>query len=76
MTTASLGTEPITVHRSGRRGAPVVVLVHGATDDGRTWPDLVDRWAATWDLHALDLPRACVPPLRGQLLDDSGVRDA
>ncbi len=55
MSSATAGREPITVHRSGRRGAPVVVLVHGLTDDGRTWPDLVDRWAGTWDLHALDL---------------------
>lgn len=46
---------PLTVHRYGRPGSPTVVLVHGVTDAGTTWPDLVTRWGDTWDLVAPDL---------------------
>ena len=45
-----------TLHWFGRGDAeaPTLVLLHGLTDSGRSWPDAVDRWAAdyrviTWD---------------------------
>lgn len=47
--------EPLTVHRYGNPSAPPVVLVHGVTDAGTAWPDLVDHWGDRWDIHAPDL---------------------
>ena len=47
--------EPLVVHRYGDPGAPVVVLVHGLTEAGTTWPDLVGHWGDAWDVHAPDL---------------------
>jgi pimeloyl-ACP methyl ester carboxylesterase len=46
---------PLTIHRYGDPCAPPVVLVHGLTEAGTAWPDLVSRWGARWDLHAPDL---------------------
>ena len=46
---------PLTIHRYGNPDAPPVVLVHGLTDAGTTWPDLVDHWGDRWDIHAPDL---------------------
>lgn len=47
--------EPITIHRYGTPDAPAVVLVHGLTDAGTAWPDLVRHWRDRWDIHAPDL---------------------
>lgn len=47
--------QPLTVHRSGSPDAPPVVLVHGLTDAGTTWPDLLAHWGDRWDVHAVDL---------------------
>ena len=46
---------PLTVHRYGNPDAPAVVLLHGLTDSGTTWPDLVAHWGDAWDVHAPDL---------------------
>ncbi|WP_211340858.1 alpha/beta fold hydrolase [Xylanimonas allomyrinae] len=46
---------PIVTHRFGPAGAPRLVLVHGLTDAGTTWPDAVGRWQARWPLLAVDL---------------------
>lgn len=40
----------------GRPDAPVLLLVHGLTDDGGCWPDAVDPWARDWRVVAVDLP--------------------
>ena len=34
----------LTLHRYGKPGAPTLVLVHGLTEDGTTWPDAVEHW--------------------------------
>ncbi|MBO3103915.1 alpha/beta fold hydrolase [Cellulomonas fengjieae] len=47
--------ESITVHRYGNPDALPVVLVHGLTDAGTAWPDLVQHWGDRWDVHAPDL---------------------
>ncbi|WP_196250855.1 alpha/beta fold hydrolase [Cellulomonas sp. JZ18] len=46
---------PLTVHRYGSPVAPPLVLVHGLTDAGTAWPDLVRHWGDRWDVHAPDL---------------------
>ncbi len=46
---------PLAVHRYGRPGRPRVVLLHGLTDAGTTWPDLVRHWDDDWDVIAPDL---------------------
>lgn len=45
----------LVAHRFGNPDAPRMVLLHGMTEDGTTWPDLVARWAGTWDIYAVDL---------------------
>ncbi|MFH5823323.1 alpha/beta fold hydrolase [Georgenia sp. AZ-5] len=47
--------QPLTIHRYGSSGARPVVLVHGLTESGTTWPDLVHHWGHRWDVHAPDL---------------------
>ncbi|MBI9113686.1 alpha/beta fold hydrolase [Sanguibacter suaedae] len=47
--------QPLTIHRYGTPDAPTVVLVHGLTEAGTAWPDLVGRWCDGWDIHAPDL---------------------
>ncbi|UZN03250.1 alpha/beta fold hydrolase [Cellulomonas sp. S1-8] len=47
--------EPLTVHRSGNPASPTVVLLHGVTDSGTTWPDLLAHWGGTYDVLAPDL---------------------
>ncbi|WP_246036745.1 alpha/beta fold hydrolase [Cellulomonas telluris] len=47
--------QPLTVHRYGSPAAPPLVLVHGLTDAGTAWPDLVQHWGDRWDVHAPDL---------------------
>ena len=47
--------DPLTVHRSGDPTAPTVVLLHGVTDSGTTWPDLLTHWGDRYDVHAPDL---------------------
>lgn len=49
------GKVPLVVHRYGNAAAPTVVLVHGLTEAGTTWPDLVAHWGDTWDVVAPDL---------------------
>ena len=48
---------PLAVHRYGATGPGVttVVLLHGLTEAGTTWPDLVDRWAEGYRIVAPDL---------------------
>ncbi|GEL95990.1 hypothetical protein CCO02nite_26480 [Cellulomonas composti] len=31
------------------------MLLHGLTEAGTTWPDLVEHWGGAWDVHAPDL---------------------
>lgn len=45
----------LTIHEYGDGAAPTVVLVHGVTDAGHNWPDLVTRWRDEYHLLALDL---------------------
>ncbi len=47
--------QPLVVHRYGNPDAPPVVLVHGLTEAGTTWPDLTRHWGDAWDVHAPDL---------------------
>lgn len=49
-----MSTPAIFVHRFGNPDRPPLVLVHGLTDDGSTWPDAIDRWGTDWDIHAVD----------------------
>jgi pimeloyl-ACP methyl ester carboxylesterase len=63
-----------------------VVLLHGLTESGRTWPDAVDRWGRRWRLLAVDLrghgesPRFSPAQVRDapavMLADVLGVLDA
>ncbi len=46
---------PLTMHRYGDPDAPTVVLLHGLTEAGTTWPDLVAHWGDAWDVLAPDL---------------------
>ncbi|MCM0639406.1 alpha/beta fold hydrolase [Cellulomonas wangsupingiae] len=48
-------TDGLTDHRSGDPDAPTVVLLHGVTDSGTTWPDLLTHWGDRYDVHAPDL---------------------
>ena len=45
----------LVIHRFGTPGAPVAVLLHGLTEAGTTWPDLVARWGDRWELLGVDL---------------------
>lgn len=47
------GTE-LCVHRAGARNAPVVVLVHGFSDDGRCWRAFAERIADRFGVVAVD----------------------
>ena len=42
------------VHDHGPADAPVLVLVHGLTDDGTCWPDAVARWQDRWRVVTVD----------------------
>lgn len=46
---------PLVVHESGDLLAPPLVLLHGLTEAGTTWPDAVRRWSPDWHLLAVDL---------------------
>lgn len=46
---------PLTIHRYGSADAAIVVLLHGLTEAGTTWPDLVGHWGDDWDVLAPDL---------------------
>lgn len=43
------------IHRLGTPHAPRMVLLHGMTEDGTSWPDLVARWGGAWDVLSVDL---------------------
>ncbi|WP_256840505.1 alpha/beta fold hydrolase [Ornithinimicrobium faecis] len=45
----------LVVHECGTPDGPELVLLHGLTEAGTTWPDAVDRWAADWRILAPDL---------------------
>ena len=45
----------LTIHRYGSTSAATVVLLHGLTEAGTTWPDLVGHWGNDWDVLAPDL---------------------
>lgn len=45
----------LVVHRYGDGSKPTVVLLHGLTEAGTGWPDLVERWDESWDIVAPDL---------------------
>jgi len=45
----------VVVHEyGGPRGSPMVLL-HGLTEAGTTWPDAVEHWGAHWRMSAVDL---------------------
>ncbi len=45
---------PLVVHEFGDPAAPPMVLAHGLTEAGTTWPDAVRRWSGAWHLIAPD----------------------
>ena len=45
----------VVVHEFGDPGAPPMVLLHGLTEAGTTWPDAVEHWGAHWRMSAVDL---------------------
>ena len=45
----------VVVHEYGDPGAPPMVLLHGLTEAGTTWPDAVEHWGAHWRMLAVDL---------------------
>ena len=45
----------VVVHEYGAPGAPPMVLLHGLTEAGTTWPDAVEHWGAHWRMLAVDL---------------------
>ncbi len=46
---------PLTIHTAGPDDAPVVILLHGLSDSGSNWPDLMDRWRHEWRILAPDM---------------------
>lgn len=50
-------SEPLVVHRFGADDfpAPMIVLLHGLTEAGTAWPDLVERWGGAYRIVAPDL---------------------
>ena len=46
---------PLAVHHYGDPDAPTVVLLHGLTEAGTAWPDLVAHWGDAWNVLAPDL---------------------
>lgn len=44
----------LTVHEHGDPGSPTLVLLHGVTDSGSAWADLVERLAASYHLVGVD----------------------
>ena len=50
-----LAVLPLAVHRYGDPDAPTVVLLHGLTEAGTAWPDLVAHWGDAWNVLAPDL---------------------
>jgi pimeloyl-ACP methyl ester carboxylesterase len=46
---------PLTIHQYGSSNARTVVLLHGLTEAGTTWPDLVGHWGDHWHVLAPDL---------------------
>ena len=47
--------DEVVVHEYGEPGAPPMVLLHGLTEAGTTWPDAVAHWGAGWRMLAVDL---------------------
>ncbi|MDR0958851.1 MAG: alpha/beta hydrolase [Propionibacteriaceae bacterium] len=45
----------IVVHEYGDPSAPPLVLLHGLTDAGTTFPDAVERWEPFWHIYSPDL---------------------
>lgn len=45
----------ITVHEHGDPEAPTVILLHGLSDAGTNFPDLVTRWQDDWRILAPDM---------------------
>jgi lipase len=45
---------PLSVHEHGDPGAPVLLVLHGITDSGECWADLVDRLGADYRIVAPD----------------------
>ena len=63
---------PLIIHRFGNPDAPPVVLVHGLTEAGTAWPDLVSHWGDRWDVHAPDLRGHGLSPRLSEVeLDDA-----
>lgn len=50
-----MDTTDLSIHRFGTQGAPIAVLLHGLTEAGTAWPDLVAHWGDAWDIVAVDL---------------------
>lgn len=46
---------PLVLHEAGTRGRPRIVALHGLTDSGSTWPDLIERYRRDWDITTVDL---------------------
>jgi pimeloyl-ACP methyl ester carboxylesterase len=46
---------PLMIHQYGSANARTVVLLHGLTEAGTTWPDLVGHWGDDWHVLAPDL---------------------
>ena len=44
----------LAVHEYGDPDAPVLLLLHGITDSGRCWTDLVERWGSSYRILAPD----------------------
>ncbi len=45
---------PLAVHEYGDAGRPVLLLLHGLTDSGQCWTDLVDRLGSAYRIVAPD----------------------
>ncbi|MEL4504636.1 alpha/beta hydrolase [Luteococcus sp. H138] len=48
-------SDSIRVHEYGDPAQPTLVLVHGVTDAGSTWPDAVAHWQPEWHLRSVSL---------------------
>ena len=46
---------PLTIHHYGSENASTAVLLHGLTEAGTAWPDLVRHWGEDWHILAPDL---------------------
>jgi len=66
-------TSALTIHTYGNQSGPTVVVLHGLSDSGTNFPDLVARWQQDWHIVAPDMrAHGTSPRFRPQEMATSG----